>query len=221
MDKDSLQAPPKGRGRPRTDANAQVIDRLVEVAERLLETHGPMHVTERRIAAEAGVNHAMIHYYFGGMDGLLFSLTDRLSAGVSATYQQLQADTDWHDDNPTRHLLKVLMDCHYAKPWIVRMVLAEFSQEKSTVCDMFMKRYGSRGLVETQKILDQLVERGIYDRQVDTACTALSMMAIITAPLSLTRLSTPIGIPLEELRRDRWLDHVADLFDRQLRRNTP
>jgi hypothetical protein len=89
--------------------------------------------------------------------------------------------------------------------------------EYSAMCDIFLKRYGPRGQIQLQHLLDQMVKQGIYDRKVDTAYVAMSMMSILIAPLILTRLTDSVSITLDDLRKDRWIDHVADLFDRQLR----
>ena len=111
----------RSRGRPKIEANSQVVEKLLRAAELLLQKHGHLNATEKKIAEAAGVNEAMIHYYFGGKDGLLFDLVDRLAAGITGKFSALHSSTDWHQENPTRHIVKVLIDSYYAKPWIARM----------------------------------------------------------------------------------------------------
>jgi AcrR family transcriptional regulator len=50
---------------------------LLDAAGRLLVKEGYSAVTSRRVAASAGVNPALVHYYFGTMDGLLVVLFRR------------------------------------------------------------------------------------------------------------------------------------------------
>ena len=52
--------------------------RLIDSAAELLSSFGPNQLSIRDIALHAGVNHAQIHHYFGGKQGLL-----------EATYKQL------------------------------------------------------------------------------------------------------------------------------------
>ena len=52
--------------------------RLIDSAAQLLNSVGPNQLSIRDIALHAGVNHAQIHHYFGGKQGLL-----------EATYKQL------------------------------------------------------------------------------------------------------------------------------------
>jgi AcrR family transcriptional regulator len=53
---------------------------LLDAAERLLVETGSAGVTTRRLAAEAGVNHGLVHYYFGSVEELLFQAMERFTA---------------------------------------------------------------------------------------------------------------------------------------------
>lgn len=52
---------------------------LLEAAERLLVAEGYAAVTTRRVAQEAGLNHGLIHYYFGSMEELLVQVLERFT----------------------------------------------------------------------------------------------------------------------------------------------
>lgn len=64
---------------------------LLDAAERLLVEVGYADISTRRLAREAGVNHGLIHYYFGSMDNLflqvLLRFTGRLVARQRAMYE--------------------------------------------------------------------------------------------------------------------------------------
>jgi AcrR family transcriptional regulator len=64
---------------------------LLDAAERLLIASGYAGLTTRRVAAEAGVNHGLVHYYFGSMEELLLQVlerfTDRLIERQNAMYE--------------------------------------------------------------------------------------------------------------------------------------
>src|SRR5438128_3448331 len=53
---------------------------LLDAAERLLIEAGSAGITTRRLAAEAGVNHGLVHYYFGSVEELLFQAMERFTA---------------------------------------------------------------------------------------------------------------------------------------------
>jgi AcrR family transcriptional regulator len=71
MDDDTRQEAPakRPRGRPRLDD--QLIPRILDAAERLFAEHGPVSVTIRDIAAEAGLPHSAIYRYFESKDEIL------------------------------------------------------------------------------------------------------------------------------------------------------
>src|SRR3954452_2062003 len=64
---------------------------LLDAAERLLIETGYAGLTTRKVAAEAGVNHGLVHYYFGSMEELLLQVlerfTDRLIERQAAMYE--------------------------------------------------------------------------------------------------------------------------------------
>jgi AcrR family transcriptional regulator len=53
---------------------------LLDAAEELLVEGGYASITTRRLAAHAGVNHGLVHYYFGSMDALLLEVLERFTA---------------------------------------------------------------------------------------------------------------------------------------------
>jgi len=68
-----LDAPTAKRGRPpkaRADGAADTRDLILDAAEDLFSKHGFYGVTIREVAREAGVDTALVHYYFGAKRGL-------------------------------------------------------------------------------------------------------------------------------------------------------
>ncbi|WP_271066652.1 TetR/AcrR family transcriptional regulator [Caulobacter sp. NIBR1757] len=54
-----------GRGRPAKSSGSDMRQAILDAAEGLFARHGFYGVTTRQVAAEAGVDTALIHYYFG------------------------------------------------------------------------------------------------------------------------------------------------------------
>jgi AcrR family transcriptional regulator len=53
--------------------------RFLDAAERLLVEIGYASITTRRLAEEAGVNHGLVHYYFGSMEELFLQVLERFT----------------------------------------------------------------------------------------------------------------------------------------------
>jgi AcrR family transcriptional regulator len=64
---------------------------LLDAAERLLIEVGHAGITTRRVAAEAGVNHGLVHYYFGSIEELLFQAMERYTERLLERQRALYA----------------------------------------------------------------------------------------------------------------------------------
>src|SRR5262245_10313269 len=110
---------PRTRGRPRGGDKQQVIQGLLDATEQLLRDVGPAELTERKIAAAAGVHERMIHYYFGDKDGLLFDLVARRCDEAIDCIESIDAQTLRAED-ATYRIIKTIVEAYYDKPWIAK-----------------------------------------------------------------------------------------------------
>lgn len=61
------------------EAGREPRDALIDAAERLLIDVGYAGITTRRVAETAGVNHGLVHYYFGSMEELFLQTLERFT----------------------------------------------------------------------------------------------------------------------------------------------
>jgi AcrR family transcriptional regulator len=73
----SIDSPAPALGTPVTGAREAARTALLDAAERLLIEAGHAGITTRRVAGAAGVNHGLVHYYFGSIEELLFQAMER------------------------------------------------------------------------------------------------------------------------------------------------
>jgi AcrR family transcriptional regulator len=64
---------------------------LLDAAERLLVSVGHASITTRLVAKEAGVNHGLVHYYFGSMENLLLRVLERFTDELIARQRAMYA----------------------------------------------------------------------------------------------------------------------------------
>jgi len=64
---------------------------FLEAAERLLVEVGYAGITTRRLAAEAGANQGLVHYYFGSMDELFVQVLERFTERLVARQRRMYA----------------------------------------------------------------------------------------------------------------------------------
>ena len=73
------------------DARAAAETALLDAAERLLVDVGHAGITTRRLAEEAGVNHGLVHYYFGSNENLLVRALERFTERLITRQRELYA----------------------------------------------------------------------------------------------------------------------------------
>jgi AcrR family transcriptional regulator len=65
---------------------------LMDAAERLIIERGYDAISTRVVAAEAGVNHGLVHYYFGSVSNLLVATLDRFTERTLKRQRALYAE---------------------------------------------------------------------------------------------------------------------------------
>jgi AcrR family transcriptional regulator len=103
----------------KTAARSAAEDALLDAAERLLVTVGHAGITTRRLAEEAGVNHGLVHYYFGSNENLLVRALERFTDRLIARQRELYA-TDLPFVEKWRTAMRYLVgdDATYEKVWL-------------------------------------------------------------------------------------------------------
>jgi AcrR family transcriptional regulator len=98
---------------------------LLDAAERLLADVGYAGITTRRLAEAAGVNHGLVHYYFGSNENLLVRALERFTAGLIARQHELYAaDVPFVQKWRTAMRYLVSEDATYEKIWLELQALA-------------------------------------------------------------------------------------------------
>ena len=106
-------------------ARSAAEDALLDAAERLLVDVGHAGITTRRLAEEAGVNHGLVHYYFGSNENLLARALERFTERMIERQRAMYAGGEpfvekWR--TAMRYL--VSEDLSYQKVWLELQALA-------------------------------------------------------------------------------------------------
>jgi AcrR family transcriptional regulator len=108
-----------------TEARASAETALLDAAERLLVEVGHAGVTTRRLAEEAGVNHGLVHYYFGSIENLLVRTLERFTERLVSRQRELYA-SDLPFVEKWRTAIRYLTsdDVTYEKVWLELQAVA-------------------------------------------------------------------------------------------------
>ena len=109
----------------KTPARAAAEEALLDAAERLLADVGYAGITTRGLAKEAGVNHGLVHYYFGSNENLLVHALERFTGRLITRQRELyEAGVPFADKWRTAMRYLVSEDVRYQKIWLELQALA-------------------------------------------------------------------------------------------------
>jgi AcrR family transcriptional regulator len=109
----------------KTAARSAAEEALLDAAEQLLVEVGYARITTRRLAEEAGVNHGLVHYYFGSNENLLVRALERFTERLIERQRELYAaDLPFIEKWRTAIQFLISEDVTYEKAWMELQALA-------------------------------------------------------------------------------------------------
>jgi len=200
------------RGRPAQRLKLpDVRQSLLSVARHLFTERGFHEVSTREIALAAGVNPAMIHYYFGDKEGLYRAM-------LEAVFEQLVAQvgklaTTPGESGPIERILELYATTLVHDPWIPRLMIREVLSDGAPFREEFIERFAGPASVLVPTVMRQEKEARRLRPDLDPNLTTLSLMGMIVFPfLALPVASRVFGIQLNEDFRRRFVAHTVKLF---------
>ncbi|MDX1556027.1 MAG: TetR/AcrR family transcriptional regulator [Xanthomonadales bacterium] len=105
-------------GRPNADASVDVRATILEVAEAQFASQGYAATPIREIARAAGVNAAMVHYYFGNKESLLKAVLERALEPLARAIEAMKSAGSVSPDKVIRTLMATVAQ-HPRLPYLV------------------------------------------------------------------------------------------------------
>ncbi len=155
------------RGRPRLDD--QLVPQILDAAERLFAEHGPVSVTMRDIAAEAGLSHSAIYRYFASRDELLLRVLER------GRLRQAEHEAEWREAGKTT---EGALDWIFAHNRAYLMLYVRLALDGETASSIGLDARGSvarRTLGALESAPGYEVHTGLDPRMVVAAAMAMTM----------------------------------------------
>lgn len=173
---------------------------LIEAGVGQLAEAGWAGVTHRAVAARAGANPGLVHYYFGGSPGLRLAVAERAcSATIGAMVDELvsvqdepalltaigQALETARDDERQARLVTEMVSAAFNDPRIGAVVRAEFARARTALEQWFRRRHPDRSPAQAQTaatlllaLADGLTIHLLLDRALTTEGITQALLAI-------------------------------------------
>jgi AcrR family transcriptional regulator len=161
---------------------------MMDAAETLLYEVGYAGVTTRAVAEAAGVNHGLVHYYFGSMDELLTQTLERFVDQLAEALEALYADPNltfaekwrlgsqfWVEE-PTSRFPKILLEL-LAMGWNMPELRERLGEVHARFRAIFEHHFG-------QALRDYGVDERIVPLKVIVAAVTSYQLGLIVEGLS-------------------------------------
>jgi TetR/AcrR family transcriptional regulator len=200
----------RGPGRPPAAAAGNVRERLLAAARELFLRYGYRGVSSRQIGAAAGVNFAMIRYYFGGKPGLYREI---LQGALDPQLARLLAGEGGGEAPGAAQLLANIARLWAGNPWIAGWVVREVLTPGGPMRAMFLREFPERLVPHLERRLETDIAGGRLRRNLDAKLLVLSVLSLAIFPF----LAYPLTSRLFGVRNDgefleRFLEHTQRLL---------
>ncbi len=185
-----------------TDDAPATRDRILDAAERAFADGGFAGARVDAIAAEAGVNKAMLYYYFASKEGLYRAVLERVFDAIQAVALERLATVDEENVGAFLAGYRAVLRSH---PAFVRLAVRELAGGGERLLPLVAPRL--------QPVVGQAVvalERARVEGRLNPEVRGPLAIPVLVAPFLMFALAHPLlgavsGLPADELR---------DLFDR-------
>lgn len=202
----------RGRGRPRGNSAGDVRERLLSAARELFLRYGYRAVSSRQIGAAAGVNFALIRYYFGGKPGLYREI---LKEVIPPQLAQLQELTGAQHVPRVQDLLNNIVRVWARNPWLAGFLLREVLLPDAPMRAMFSKEFPERLAPVLEQAVRSEIGAGTMREELDPKLLALSVVSLAVFPFLAAALTTRVfGVRHDEEFIERLLAHTQALLAR-------
>jgi len=142
-------------------------DHILDVAEKIFSELGYDGASTRMISGEAGVNMAMLNYYFGSKEGLYLAIFERKISAFRTLLQNIGNDDsisawDKMDRCIDNYVERIITNNCFQKLINREMSLSKRSEITEKLTDILMGN-----VYEFKKILQEGIDSGLFNADID------------------------------------------------------
>jgi TetR/AcrR family transcriptional regulator len=145
---------PKLVGEAPDNGNAR--DQLIEAASQIMREGDTIDLSLSELSMRAGLNSALVKYYFGNKNGLMLALLDRDMGNIVHSLEALVAKDMAPEEKLRLHIGKVI-DTYYAFPYLNRLLMRTVRDsapvEAARIAELYLRPIA--------KAYDDLISEGV------------------------------------------------------------
>jgi AcrR family transcriptional regulator len=183
---------------PARRSDQETGDRILDAAERVFIRKGTASGRTQEIADEAGVNKALVHYYFGTKAALADAIFGRALGTLVPRIFGILADPNRSIEQKVPAIVKEQIDFHTARPYLAGYMIAELHAHPERIARM-MTAHGRIPLDVLRRQLQEGTRAGNL-RRIGPEQFVANMMGLLLFPFAIR----PALCALLGFDADRW-----------------
>lgn len=191
---------------------------IIEAAEKLFATSGFSGTSVRDIAHEAGVNLAMISYYFGSKEKLMQALFEYRSNAYQL--EKVLNDESMTPLEKVNHMIESYMDKVFNQQCFHKIMVREQMRNHDNELGEMLKVYKKKSLNTIQQLIEEGVNKGVFRKDIDLQMLVLTMTGTTNHLISTMDFYRYMNDDLKDLSEDdfkatmknKLFEHLKLLF---------
>jgi TetR/AcrR family transcriptional regulator len=183
---------------PEPRADPETRDRILDAADRVFIRKGTASGRTQEIADEAGVNKALVHYYFGTKAALADAIFARALGTLVPRIFGILADPSRDIEQKVPAIVKEQIDFHSARPYLAGYMVAELHAHPERLARI-MTAHGRIPLDVLRRQLQEGARAGKL-RRISAEQFVANMMGLLLFPFAVRTALCE----LLDLDPDRW-----------------
>jgi TetR/AcrR family transcriptional regulator len=193
--------------------DAPARDQILDAAERLFADQGFARTTIKRIGGEAGVNSALLYYYFGDKERLYHEVLQRLiGALVDRTMSQLQTAGD--PATRLRRFVAAQAEVLASRPTFPKLIMRELADHDASHALAQVRQLSATSFRRLCALVEEGQRAKLFRADLDPRFAAISIVAqlayfFMAWPAVRVLLDARPALPPAETARD-FARHAAE-----------
>jgi AcrR family transcriptional regulator len=192
---------------PEPEADPSTPDRILDAAHRVFLRRGTAGARTQEIAAEAGVNKALVHYYFGTKEALAEAVFQRVASVLLPSIFGVLSAPELTLEERVRRVAERQVAFHRAHPYMAIYLLSEIHTVPERL-EGLVGPHGRPSLAPLQAQLDAAAAAGTI-RPTAVSEFMVNLMSLLVFPVVARPMIRHV-VGMSDADYDRFLDQRAE-----------
>ena len=167
-------------------------DHILDVAEKVFSELGFDGASTRVISGEAGVNMAMLNYYFGSKEGLFVAVIDRKITSSQVILQSIGNDDSMSAWDKIASYVDLYSDRVVANNCFQKLLYQEMGMNRRTDLSDKLRDMLMKNVAELDKILREGIATGEFRKDIDIPMVIATLYGTKNYIINTPMMSSPL-----------------------------